>query len=124
MTIHCVSVSRPRKPRRGDGVVPPEGGAGGVGKGALISVTTGCRLAHHRARPASESRVSVAVDEVEHETHEEPPSEALPGQRRETAHHEHTEQCARDAHEMHEGDPEGAWPIRVDVSQHDHADAD
>src|SRR4051812_23574654 len=94
-----------------------------VGAASSLAVNWCGRFDRNRSAAATKRRVSVTVQDVESEPDEQPPSETHPGEVRQTAHDEHTEQRADYPHDVHEFDAERARTIRICVPQHYHPDA-
>src|ERR1700687_666855 len=79
----------------------------------------------NRNRPGSspKRRMAVAVNDVERESDQKPPTEPDPGEMRKPLHHEHAESGADQAYNVHEGYSKRTVARWIGVAQHDDADA-
>src|SRR6185436_6759178 len=82
------------------------------------------RLDWNRARSAPQRRVTEAVDDVQREAYQEPPSKTHQRQMREPSHDEDAKQRSQRRHHPDERHPERAATLRLHVSQNQHSDAD
>src|SRR3954471_13036008 len=113
--IHDVSEMR-RRPRKITAIT--------IGERSASANYWRRRLDWYRPCAAPQSRMAVAIENVEREPDHEPPAESYPRKSRETAHHEHAERRADDAHDVNEGHPERPRTRRIGVAEDDHSDAD
>src|SRR5437868_3457244 len=72
----------------------------------------------------SKRRVSIAVDDVKHQTDEKPPAKTHPGEPRQATHHEEAKESTHDSYDVHVRYSEWSRPLGIHIPKHDHPDAD
>src|SRR5262245_23978910 len=70
--------------------------------------------------PASQGGVSIAVHEVKYQSDQEPPTEALPSERRQTPHNEYAETGANDPYHVDKWHAERTRSIGIGVPKDDY----
>src|SRR5215510_9918749 len=74
--------------------------------------------------PASQGGVSVAVHEVKYQSDQEPPTESLPGERRQTPHYKYAQTGTNDPYHVDKRHAGRARALGIGVPKDDDPDAD